>query len=63
LWFTALRQIGRIARPGWWRHPPFLPVPDREYLAFRMQTAYGTNGEPKPDEVIDYLAWVRRSSR
>lgn len=61
LWVTALRQLRILAAPGWWRRPPFLPVPSREYLRFRLQTAYGGDGRGpvQPDDVISYLRWCR----
>jgi hypothetical protein len=60
LWLTALRQVRRLARPGWWRRPPFLPLPDREYLAFRLVTQYGDAGHrPIAADVVSYLAWCR----
>gem|GEM_PF-525689 len=63
LWGTALRQTGRLARPGWWRRPPFLPVPDRAYLRFRMETQYGADGDPEPTDVLEYLEWCRSMER
>jgi len=62
LWATAVGQTFRLARRGWWRRPPFLPLPDRDYLRFRLQTAYG--GDPPPDlpsvaDVLTYLDWCR----
>jgi hypothetical protein len=67
LWITALRQAGRLAPDGWWRRPPFLPLPDREYLRFRLETQYGTSSStsgapsaaPDPDDVVTYLRWCR----
>ncbi len=60
LWSTAVAQIVRLAVPGWWRRAPFLPVPDREYLRFRMSTAYGDPGRlPVAEDVISYLHWCR----
>ncbi|QGG95558.1 hypothetical protein [Actinomarinicola tropica] len=60
LWPTALRVVHRTARPGWWRRPPFLPVPDRAYWTFRSVTAFGgEGGAPDPDEVVAYLEWCR----
>lgn len=59
LWATAVAQVVRLARPGWWRRRPFLPVPDPDYVRFRLQTAYGDGGEPEPGDVIDYLRWCR----
>jgi hypothetical protein len=59
LWPTAVSQAVRLARPGWWRRPPFLPLPDRDYVRFRMQTAYGSAGNPAPDDLVAYLKWCR----
>jgi len=60
LWGTALRQVLLLSVDGWWRRPPFLPVPDRAYLRFRMQTAYGDpDRAPEPHDVITYLHWCR----
>jgi hypothetical protein len=36
LWPTAIGQALRLAPSGWWRRPPFLPMPDPGYLAFRL---------------------------
>jgi hypothetical protein len=60
LWTTALRQGLRLARPGWWRRPPFVPLPDADYLAFRLDTQYGTGpaaGTPDPRDLVEYLKW------
>jgi hypothetical protein len=61
LWPTALRQLFVLAAPGWWRRPPFLPLPSPDYLRFRLQTAYGGTGErpPDPRDVVTYLRWCR----
>lgn len=61
LWPTAARQALRLAPRGWWRHPPFLPVPDPTYLRFRMVTAYGGDGSAPADadDVVTYLRWCR----
>ncbi len=59
LWRTALRQVRLLARPGWWRTRPFLPLPDPEYLRFRLETQYGPRGAPAPHDVLDYLEWCR----
>ena len=63
LWPTALGQAGRLSRPGWWRRPPFLPVPDSEYLRFRLDTQYGAGGAPDPEDLVVYLRWCRQRSR
>jgi len=60
LWGTALAQLVRLARPGWWRRWPPVPVPDRDYLRFRLQTQYGDpDREPDPADLIAYLRWCR----
>ena len=61
LWLTGLRQARRLARPGWWRRPPFLPLPAPEYLRFRMETAYGGAGDQAPaaEDLVTYLRWCR----
>ena len=59
LWATALRQARRLARPGWWRHAPFLPLPDADYLRFRFETQYGSDGTPDAHDLLTYLVWCR----
>jgi hypothetical protein len=62
LWATALRQGLRLARPRWWRRAPFLPVPDPDYLAFRLDTQYGSGpaaAPPDPRDLVEYLEWCR----
>jgi hypothetical protein len=60
LWGTAARQVLVLAAAGWWRHAPYLPVPDPDYLRFRLQTAYGdAEREPEPSDLVTYLHWCR----
>jgi hypothetical protein len=59
LWLVALSQALRLASPGWWRRAPFLPVPDPDYLKFRLETQYGSGHEPEPEDVVTYLHWCR----
>jgi hypothetical protein len=59
LWPTAMRQAGRLAPQGWWRRPPFVPVPRRDYLDYRFETQYGAGGAPEPADVVAYLEWCR----
>jgi hypothetical protein len=64
LWGVAVRQALRLARPGWWRRWPPLPVPDPSYLRFRLQTAYGDpDRPPSAPDVVAYLEWCRRFGR
>ena len=61
LWPTAVRQMRRTAPAGWFRRPPFLPVPSGEYLRFRVTTQYGdADHPPVPSDVLNYLAWCRQ---
>ena len=61
LWSTAVVELLRLARPGWWRRWPPLPVPDQSYLDFRLQTAYGSGAtDLPPSDVVAYLEWCRR---
>lgn len=60
LWRTSIRQVFRLAEPGWWHRVPFLPLPASDYLAFRMVTQYGRpDAAMSPDDVISYLQWCR----
>lgn len=60
LWRTAVRQSLRLARRGWWKTPPFLPLPSPSYTAFRIVTQYGTpTATPVTADVLDYLEWCR----
>ena len=49
---------------GWYRTPPFLPVPPAEYLRWRMLTAYGDEDAlPSVPEVLRYARWRRELLR
>lgn len=58
LWPAALRQARALAVPGWWRRPPFLPLPDGDWLAFRLTTAYGApDARLVADDLVTWLEW------
>jgi hypothetical protein len=64
LWWTAAGTVLRLARPGWWRRAPFLPLPAEDYWRFRLVTAYGGDGEAErltSVDVVDYLRWCRKA--
>lgn len=43
----------------WYRRPPFLPLPARSYMRWRMETAYGDpDAVPGADELERYLVWA-----
>jgi hypothetical protein len=62
LWLTAARAGRSMVGRGWWRHRPFLPLPDPGWLHFRLVTAYGGDGLTplRPHDVITWLDWCRR---
>ena len=48
-------------RRAWWRQPPFLPLPDRTYLEWRLHTAYGEERAlPPVEDVLRFARWRRR---
>jgi hypothetical protein len=58
---ALLTVAWRFRRRDWYRRPPFLPLPDREYLRWRMHTAYGDSAAVPPARDIErYALWARR---
>ena len=74
-WLPAVRAV--LVRPGlwpiaarvyvdhvpdrWWSRRPFVPVPDRAWLRFRLQTQYGdADATPAPADLVTWLEWSRR---
>ncbi len=48
-------------RRDWWKQAPFLPVPDRAYLRWRMYTAYADeDAVPPAEDVVRFARWRRR---
>ncbi len=42
----------------WYRRPPFLPLPSKAYMRWRMETAYGQDGTVVPSGDLErYLRW------
>jgi len=57
-----LRTTWAFRRRDWWRKPPFLPLPDRQYLRWRMYTAYGDEETVPPlEDVIGFARWRRET--
>jgi len=64
LWWTALVEVRRFAPRGWWRRPPFVPLPSAELLAFRAETQYGdARHRLEPDDLISWSRWCRAERR
>ena len=54
-----LRVAWRFRARGWYRRFPFLPIPARDYVRWRMHTAYGDHDFiPPADDVERYARWV-----
>jgi len=55
-----LAAVWAFRRRHWYRIPPFLPLPDHEYIRWRMYTAYGDeNAVPPAEDVIRFARWRR----
>jgi hypothetical protein len=47
---------------AWYRRLPFLPLPPRDYLAWRMFTAYGDeHAVPPVEDVVRFARWRRET--
>ena len=61
LGIALLRVAWRFRRRGWYRRFPFLPLPDRTYVRWRMHTAYGDyDAIPPARDVERYARWAAR---
>ena len=60
---ALLRVAWRFRERGWYRRIPFLPLPSREYVRWRMYTAYGSyDFVPPAADVVRYARWAVRES-
>ncbi|HYC33319.1 MAG TPA: hypothetical protein VEB59_13595 [Gemmatimonadales bacterium] len=57
-----LRTAWAFRRRRWWARAPFLPVPDRTYLRWRMYTAYASEAAVPPvEDVVRFARWRRET--
>ena len=57
-----LKTALAFRRLRWWAHPPFLPLPDRTYLRWRMYTAYADErAVPPVEDVVRFARWRRET--
>ena len=57
-----VRTAWAFRRRRWWVRAPFLPLPDRTYLQWRMYTAYASeHAVPPVDDVIRFARWRRET--
>ena len=57
-----LRTAWAFRRRRWWTTAPFLPLPDRTYLRWRMYTAYADEDAVPPAEDVERFARWRRET-
>ena len=58
---ALLRVAWRFRAIDWYRRFPFIPWPPREYVRWRMYTAYGdANAVPPAGDVVRYARWAAR---
>ncbi|HUD69396.1 MAG TPA: hypothetical protein VMQ40_04075 [Acidimicrobiales bacterium] len=63
-WWAGATSAIRFAPRGWWRRPPFLPLPDSRYWRFRMETAFGDkDAAPELDDLVTAIHWSRQARR
>ena len=56
-----LRVLWAFRTRGWYRQWPFLPLPPRDYIRWRMYTAYGDErAVPSIEDVVRFAQWRRR---
>lgn len=59
---NLLRVGWRFRSRKWYRRFPFLPLPDSEYLKWRLHTAYGDDGAvPSAEDIERYARWAVKS--
>lgn len=59
---ALVRVMWRFRRRKWYRRWPFLPTPSRDYVRWRMHTAYGDyDAVPPVDDVVRYARWAVKS--
>jgi hypothetical protein len=60
---ALLTVAWRFRRRGWHRQFPFLPLPAREYVRWRLYTAYGREDAiPPASDIVRYARWASRKS-
>ena len=62
LGLDLLRTLWAFRRRDWWSRPPFLPLPDRTYLRWRMFTVYADeDAVPPVEDVVRFARWRRET--
>jgi hypothetical protein len=59
--WALLTLLWRFRRERWYAQLPLLPLPPRDYLRWRMYTAYGdADAVPPVEDVVRYARWAAR---
>ena len=62
LGLDLLRTLWAFRRRRWWAQAPFLPLPDRTYLRWRMYTVYADEeAVPPVEDVVRFARWRRET--
>jgi hypothetical protein len=62
LGLDLLRTAWAFRRRQWWAKAPYLPLPDRDYMRWRMYTAYADEGAVPPlEDVVRFARWRRET--
>jgi hypothetical protein len=62
LGIDLLKTLWAFRRRRWWAKVPFLPVPDRDYVRWRMYTAYADEQAVPPiEDVVRFARWRRET--
>jgi hypothetical protein len=57
--WALLKMVWRFRHRRWFLRFPFLPLPPRDYIRWRMYTAYGDAGAVPPvEDVVRYARWA-----
>ena len=61
VFFELIRICWMFRDRKWYSHPPFLPLPPKKYLEWRIETAYGDKSFKKLrwHDVAAYARWHR----
>jgi hypothetical protein len=62
LGIDLLKAGWAFRRRDWLMRAPFLPIPDRDYLRWRMYTAYGAEDTVPPlEDLLRFVRWRRET--
>ncbi|MXW17838.1 MAG: hypothetical protein F4139_15665 [Gemmatimonadetes bacterium] len=64
LWPALLSGAWAFRSKDWYRKAPFLPLPSKAYMRWRLETAYGEpDAVPPADEIARFVTWSAEMRR